>query len=302
MGMPLNLTDRFRAVIATALLLLAPAGMALAAQPIPVMILDGESGGSYHQWQAVTPVLRKQLEDTGLFKVDVVTAPPAGADFSAFKPDFRKYSAVVLNYDAPDGRWPDAVKKSFEEYVSGGGGLVIVHGADNAFPGWPAFNEMAGVGGWRGRNEKAGPYWYYKDGKLVSDSSPGNAGSHGRRIPFTITVRNQHPITQGLPASWTHDADELYAHMRGPGKNMTVLATAFSDPANAGSGRDEPQLMVLSYGKGRVFHTTLGHDVVALNSLDFVITFQRGTEWAATCAVTKKVPAPFLQNPVTTVK
>ena len=275
---------------------------ALAAQPIPVMLLDGESGGSYHAWQATTPVLRKQLEDTGLFKVDVVTAPPAGADFSAFKPDFRKYSAIVLNYDAPDGRWSPGVKQSFEEYVSGGGGLVIVHGADNAFPGWTAFNEMAGVGGWRGRNENAGPYWYYKDDKLVSDSSPGNAGSHGRRIPFTITVRNQHPITKGLPASWTHDADELYAHLRGPGRNMTVLATAFSDPANAGSGRDEPQLMVLSYGRGRVFHTTLGHDLVALNSLDFVVTFQRGTEWAATGAVTQKVAAPFLQKTVTTGK
>jgi type 1 glutamine amidotransferase len=296
------MNDRFRALLATALMLLVPCGLALAAQPAPVMILDGESGGTYHAWQATTPVLRKQLEDTGLFKVDVVTAPPAGGDFSAFKPDFRKYSAVVLNYDAPDGRWPDELKKSFEDYVSGGGGLVIVHGADNAFPGWPAFNEMAGVGGWRGRNQNAGPYWYYKDGKLVSDTSPGNAGSHGRRIPFTITVRNQHPITQGLPPSFTHGADELYAHLRGPGRNMTVLATAYSDPSNAGSGRDEPQLMVLSHGRGRVFHTTLGHDVVALNSPSFVITFQRGTEWAATGAVTQKVPASFLQNPVTTVK
>jgi len=51
--------------------------------------------------------------------------------------------------------------------------------------------------------------------------------------------------------------------------------------------------MVLSYGKGRVFHTTLGHDVPALSSVDFVVTFQRGTEWAATGKVTQKVPANF---------
>jgi type 1 glutamine amidotransferase len=271
-------------------------GPALAAEAIPVMILDGESAGTYHAWQTTTPVLRKQLEDTGLFKVDVVTAPPAGADFSAFKPEFSKYRAVVLNYDAPDERWSASLKQSFETYVAAGGGLVIVHAADNAFPGWPAFNEMAGIGGWRNRNEKAGPYWYFKDGKLVSDESPGIAGSHGRRIPYTITVRAQHPITAGLPPSWTHDADELYARMRGPGRNMTVLATAYSDPANAGSGRDEPQLMVLQFGKGRVFHTTLGHDLVAINSLDFVVTLQRGTEWAATGAVTQKVP-PGLSAP-----
>ncbi|MEO8315220.1 MAG: ThuA domain-containing protein [Pseudomonadota bacterium] len=284
------------------LLLSTTLGAAYAAQPIPVMILDGESAGTFHQWQATTPVLRKQLEDAGLFKVDVVTAPSAGADFSAFKPDFTKYRAVVLNYDAPDERWPATLKQSFEAYVSGGGGLVVVHASDNAFAGWEAFNEMIGVGGWRGRNERSGPYWYYKDDKLVSDTAPGPGGSHGRRIPYSITVRTKHPITDGLPAMWTHDADELYARLRGPGKNMTVLATAFSDPANAGSGHDEPQLMVLQYGKGRVFHSTLGHDVVGLNSLDFVVTFQRGTEWAASGAVTQKIPSAFLQGAVTSMK
>ena len=109
-----------------------------------------------------------------------------------------------------------------------------------------------------------------------------------------MTVREpNHPITRGLPAVWMHQGDELYARLRGPGRNMTVLATAFSDPANAGSGRDEPQLMVLDYGKGRVFHTTFGHDIAALSSVDFVVTLQRGTEWAATGRVTQRVPAQF---------
>jgi len=265
-----------------------------AAAPIPVMILDGESGGPYHDWQRVTPVLQKMLDETGLFAVTVVTAPPAGADFSAFNPELTRYQVVVMNYDAPDERWPAGLKLSFEQYVRNGGGLVAVHAADNAFSGWQAFNEMVGVGGWRGRTEQSGPYWYYRDGKLVSDPAPGRAGSHGRRVPFQITVRDaNHPITKGLPRLWMHQGDELYARLRGPGRNMTVLATASSDPANAGSGRDEPQLMVLGYGKGRVFHTTMGHDINALSSIDFVVTLQRGTEWAATGTVTQKVPANF---------
>jgi len=262
--------------------------------PIRVMILDGESGGPYHKWQLTTLVLRKQLDETGLFQVDVVTAPPAGSSFAAFKPEFMKYQVVVLNYDAPDERWPSELKAAFERYVRSGGGLVIVHAADNAFPGWKAFNDMIGVGGWRDRTELAGPFWYVKDGKLTSDTTSGRAGSHGERLPFSITVREpDHPITKGLPGRWMHQGDELYAALRGPGRNMTVLATAHSAPSNKGTGRDEPQLMVLSYGKGRVFHTTLGHDVSALSSVDFVTIFQRGTEWAATGAVTQKVPSDF---------
>jgi type 1 glutamine amidotransferase len=265
-----------------------------AAAQIPVMILDGESAGPYHDWPRVTAALRKMLEETGLFSVTVITAPPAAGDFGSFDPDFARYRAVVLNYDAPDDRWPAGVKAAFDAYVAGGGGLVSVHASDNAFPGWPAFNEMVGVGGWRGRTEAAGPYWHFSGDRLVSDSSAGRAGSHGRRVPFRVTLREaNHPITRGLPSVWMHQGDELYAHLRGPGKNMTVLATAYSDPANAGSGRHEPQLMVLSYGKGRVFHTTMGHDIAALSSVDFVVTFQRGTEWAATGDVSQRVPVSF---------
>ncbi|MBS1811679.1 MAG: ThuA domain-containing protein [Acidobacteria bacterium] len=267
---------------------------ALAAPSIRVMLLDGESGGPYHKWQLTTPVLKKQLEETGLFQVDVVTAPPANGDFSNFKPEFSKYHVIVMNYDAPDERWSADLKASFEQYVKNGGGLVIVHAANNAFGKWKEFNEMIGIGGWRGRDENSGPLWFYKDGKLMSDNAPGKAGNHGARQPYQITLRDTtHPITKGLPKVWMHQGDELYTNLRGPGKNMNVLGTSFADPSNRGTNRDEPLLMSLSYGKGKIFHTAMGHDIVALSCVGFVTTFQRGTEWAATGKVTQKVPANF---------
>jgi type 1 glutamine amidotransferase len=266
--------------------------MAHAAGHIRVLLLDGESAGPYHDWQLTTPILKKELEETGLFDVTVLTAPHADGDFSNFKPEFAQYQVVASNLDS--AQWPEQLRSEFEEYMRNGGGLVVVHAADNAFPNWSAYNQMTGIGGWRGRTETAGPLWYMKDGKVVSDPTPGRAGRHGARLPFAITVRDvKHPIMKGLPPVWMHASDELYGLMRGPGQKMTILATAHSDPNNKGTGNDEPMLMVLSYGKGRIFHTTLGHDAGALSCVGFITIFQRGTEWAATGKVTQKVPASF---------
>jgi type 1 glutamine amidotransferase len=259
---------------------------------IKIMILDGQSAGTFHNWRLTTPVLKKELEETGLFSVTVLTAPQSDGDFSNFKPNLDHYQAIVMNYDGPD--WPQEIRTRFEQYVSGGGGLVVFHAADNGFPNWPAYNEMIGIGGWRNRTQEAGPYWYFKDGKLVSDPSPGPTGMHGARLPYQVVTRQpEHPIMKGLPPVWMHFPDELYGMLRGPGKNMTVLATAHSDPQNKGTGHDEPMLMVLHYGKGRIFHTVMGHDVEALSCVGFIATYQRGTEWAATGKVTQKVPANF---------
>jgi uncharacterized protein len=115
------------------LLLLSASTFLLHAAPrIRVMLLDGESAGTYHAWRETTPILKKELEETGLFQVEVVTAPPSRGDFSNFKPDFTKYDVVVSNLDS--AAWPLELELAFEKYMKNGGGFVAVHAADNAFP------------------------------------------------------------------------------------------------------------------------------------------------------------------------
>jgi type 1 glutamine amidotransferase len=266
-------------------------GMAVGhAGSLPVLIIDGQNN---HDWKATTPVMKKMLEDTKMFTVEVATAPGGnGPELQAFKPDFAKYKAIVMNYNG--ATWGEPTRKAFEQYMTNGGGMVVVHAADNSFNDWPAFNEMIGVGGWGGRNEQSGPYIRWRDGKQVLDNKPGPAGHHGQQHPFVVESRApQHPIMAGLPEKWLHAQDELYDFMRGPAKNATILATAYADPGFGGSGEQEPQLMVLSYGKGRVFHLFFGHGPEAMKCVGFITVMQRGTEWVATGKVTQKAPADF---------
>ena len=275
-------------VIGTALLVVLCVGLVGYAAPLKALIVDGQNN---HNWKGTTPVLQKILEDTGLFKANVATSPPKGQSMSSFKPDFAKYDVVVLNYTGSD--WPRETQDAFVEYVQAGGGIVVVHAANNSFPKWKEYNEITGLGGWGGRNEKAGPYVYWKDGKVVRDMSPGIGGAHGPQHAFQVVIRKEHPITVGLPEKWMHVKDELYNRLRGPAKNLTVLATAYDDPQQRGTGRDEPILFTIKYGKGRVFHTALSHDVPHMECVGFIVTFQRGAEWAATGKVMQKVPEDF---------
>lgn len=270
-------------------LILALLGLHAVAAPLKVLLVDGQNN---HKWMETTPELKKILEENGLATVEVATAPAKGADMSTFHPDFAAYQVVVSNYNGEP--WPEATREAFEKYVRAGGGFVSVHAADNSFPQWPAYNEMIGVGGWGGRNEKSGPLLRLRDGKWTADTTPGNAGHHGQQHEFLMVTRApEHPIMAGLPPQWMHGKDELYDHLRGPAQNVIVLASALSDKATGGSGEDEPLLLALSYGQGRVFHTALGHGLEAIKDVGFATTLQRGTEWAATGKVTQKVPANF---------
>jgi len=272
--------------------LLSIAAFTANAEPIKVLLVDGQNN---HNWAQTSPEIKAILEEGGLCKVDVSTAPDnkAGDDkWAAWRPKFGDYQVVVSNYNGK--LWPDEVRDAFEQYVAGGGGFVPIHAANNSFPEWLAYNRMIGVGGWGGRSEKSGPYLRLRDNKWTLDTTPGRGGSHGKKHEYVMNTQNaQHPIMAGLPAKWLHTSDELYDRLRGPAQGVTVLASATSTKESGGSGEEEPLLMTIAYEKGRVFHTALGHDLGSVKCVGFATTLRRGTEWAATGKVMTPVPAEF---------
>lgn len=287
----------------------------LTAQDLKALIIDGQN--NHNMWPKTTVMMKHYLEATGMFEVDIVRTaytwkgdkylmafPLIGQQTQAlqkpktdpkFQPKFKKYDVVISNFGWNAASWPQKTQKKFEQYIKKGGGLVIVHAADNSFPKWMEYNKMIGLGGWGDRTEKDGPYVYYNDaGELVRDNSSGKGGSHGPQHNYTVLVRDEnHPITKGMPTEWLHAKDELYDRLRGPAVNMHILATSYSSADQKGTGRHEPMLMTIDYGEGRIFHTPMGHADYSMECVGFIVSLQRGTEWAATGKVTQTIPEDF---------
>lgn len=283
---------------------------------IKVLIVDGQN--NHAVWPKSTIMMKQYMEETGMFEVDIARTkytwrgkrekeylPLAGVgeteDLNTptpdpdFAPGFSKYDVVVSNFGWKAAPWPAKTRKAFEKYIRKGGGFVSVHAADNSFPEWEAYNLMIGLGGWGDRDEEAGPYVYFtRQDELVRDTTPGRAGKHGSRHEFPVQVREaDHPIMKGMPEVWLSAKDECYAMLRGPAENMLILATGKDLTDRAPTDRYEPILMVISYGKGRIFHSVMGHDDYSLEGVGFIVSFLRGVEWAATGKVTQAIPPDF---------
>ncbi len=302
---------------------------------LKALIIDGQN--NHYIWPKTTMMMKSYLEKTDLFDVDIHRTDTVwlGIKYNPKRPytlkkfitefpldsskyviskkpvttsnldiDFDQYDLIISNLGALTPDWPNNTKRKFENYMHKGGGLIVVHAANNAWGDWSEFNKMIGLGAWGDRDSISGPYAFYNNKDDIEvDHTNGICGSHGQEHEFIITSRTpEHPIMKGLPTKWLHAKDELYDRMRGPFENVTILATAFSDveknaqlwePVLKGSERNVPIMMAINYGKGRIFHTTLGHFDYSMECVGFITTIQRGAEWVATGKVTQDIPSDF---------
>ena len=281
--------------------LISPVGE-IPGDQIKVLIIDGVNN---HDWGMTTEATKTTLEQTGRFKVDVSTSPRKRApkeEWNRYRPKFSNYQVVIGNFnndceeeDGCDPLWSPKTMADFERFVREGGGFVLIHGADNSWADWPEYNEMIGLGGWGGRKaSKSGFLLRLIDGKWQPTSpNKGLSGEHGDEREFlVIHDKPSHPILKGLPTEWMHAKDELYSALRGPAKNIEVLAHSYS----LYTKENEPMLFLITYGKGKVFHIPLGHDGPGggpLHCVGYQTVLARGTEYVATGKVTIGIPDSF---------
>jgi uncharacterized protein len=256
------------------------------------------TGQGDHNWKVSSSVLKLVLDQTGLFSTRIMVTPGKGEDMEKFNPDFSKYNLIVLDYNGDS--WTKKVKTAFVDYVRNGGGIIIYGESNHSFSDWKEFNEIIGLGAGDSRTAEKSLYVFYKDFNLITDTLPEIKIVEKIRKEYEIAFRNpEHPIVNGLPSRWMHAEDEFISGLNGPAESMEIIATANKDGRRQELriSRDEPVLMAVTYGKGRVFHTVIGNitDSVgpAIQCAGFITTFQRGAEWAACGKVTQKIPLDF---------
>jgi hypothetical protein len=141
------------ALILTSFVCLLPASATPTQSKIKVLIVDGFSN---HDWRQTTALLRGILDPSGLFAVSVSTAPPSAASegWEQWRPKFSDYDVVIQTCNDIGGGppWPREVQIAFENYVRNGGGVLVFHSGNNAFPDWPAYNRIIGLG-WRHKDQ-----------------------------------------------------------------------------------------------------------------------------------------------------
>jgi type 1 glutamine amidotransferase len=281
-----------------------PAAAAKSPAKIRVLILDGFSN---HDWRQTTALLRGILEPSGLFEVSVSTAPLTAASpgWEGWRPKFNDYDVVIQTCNDIGGgpSWPREVQIAFEQYIRNGGGALVFHSGNNAFPNWPAYNQMIGIG-WR-KKDQGDALTVDQRKKIVRiPSGQGENTGHDSRSDVVVHRLGDDPIHHGMPRAWKTPTLEIYYYARGPAKNMRVLSYGY----DGHTAMNWPLEWTVKYGRGRIYSSTFGHvwkgDVqpASLRCAGEQTILLRTLQWLAKRPVTVPIPTDFPTAAATNIR
>ncbi len=202
------------------------------------------TGGGYHDYQKLAPFLTSQLH--ALVNANFETK--FGLDVLRDPKFADGYDAIV--YDVCDDEAPDEFLDNALRATRSGKPTVMIHCAVHAFRRSPKIHEWETCCGMRSK-------------------------VHDPYGPFTVVrLDPASPITKAFPDDWQTPGDELY---------QTISIDPQSHPLlRAKSPRDGREHIVgwtYQYGAGRVFATTLGHDMKTAGSPDYLRLVANGLLW-----------------------
>ena len=219
------------------------------AKPIRALLI---SGGCCHDYPNQDQILPKGISARANVEWTVVRDSSTGTSAKVAvysKDDWAKNFDVVIHNecfaDEKDVEWLERILKPHREGVPG----VVIHCAMHCY---------------RAPSDE----WF----KFCGVTSR----RHGSHFDYPMKVQNaEHPIMKGLAASWQTPKEELYI-IEKVWPTATTLTTGYSPETK----HDEPHVWVNTYGKARVFGTTVGHYNQTMEQNWYLDIAARGLLWA----------------------
>ncbi|MBI3870943.1 MAG: ThuA domain-containing protein [Verrucomicrobia bacterium] len=224
--------------------------------PLRVLFL---TGGGYHDYQKLAPHLTRELARRVRVDFDV----RFGLD-SLKDPGFAKaFDAVV--YDVCDDEVSDGILTNALNTVRAGKPAVMIHCAVHAFRRSPLIHEWETCCGMRSK-------------------------VHDPFAPLsTVKLDPASPITRSFPEDWKSPGDELYQTISiDPMSHALLRAKSLKD------GREHIVAWTYEFGRGRVFATTLGHDMKTAVSEHYLQLLANGLLWSCGKLTPEGTPAAGL--------
>jgi type 1 glutamine amidotransferase len=218
------------------------------------VLLGGKQSGQEKQVNLYGPAPKGKQRGSlaGAPKVNVSTAYGWPS-----KEQFKTANLIVMFCYS---QWNEQKLEELEEFLSRGGGFVILHPAVIIPKGKNIANQAAKL---------IGLAWEYDY-------------TRWRHGPMNLQITAQaHPICLGLPKSF-HLLDEAYWPLKGDLSKVTVLATSDETISkDSQQTKPEPMFYAYEYSKGRVFSCILGHYTWTFDDPYVRILLLRGMAWAA---------------------